>query len=153
MSNSHHCHTMCIPARFTSKENMRDPLLGVQPVEVSFINSRSLAVVDDMFYCLPFPDVMRMEKIHETAGVSADAIEYLRVMQAELDHPRALSDLETAWLSHLEKNSISVPGSAAWPQRNPARAMQQARLKRNKTPTPSPRLQVAVMVTRYVLFV
>ena len=112
---------------------MRDST--IEPVEENFINSRSLAILDDMFFRLPFPDVMRMEKLLDSAGVSADAAYFLKMMQEDLDNPRAISDLRTTWWWFLDTQRTET--GAAGLNRNPSRASLEARRERNRTPSSS----------------
>ena len=96
---------------------------------VPFLNPNSLACIDEMFYRLPFPDSVQLEKLQEEWKVTADAVNFLREMQEELEHPRAMDDLRKGWIKFLEEET----GSRGPP--NPARLSESSRRERNRTPT------------------
>ena len=86
--------------RFTSRANRNNPRLP--PTPKKFLNSTSLAVADDMFWRLPFPDVVRMDKLHDRHGVQGEASTFLLNLQEDLNDARAAQDLRDGWERYLE---------------------------------------------------
>jgi hypothetical protein len=101
------------------------------------LNPSSLGVLNNMFYRLPFPDVGKMEKLHELAGVTGDAKDFLAEMQDDLDAPNAMRDLRTRWEAHLDKH-VTAGGARV----NPSRKSLSARTQRCSSPTQSDGAQV-----------
>ncbi len=64
-----------------------------------------------MCYGLPFPDILRMEKLHATAKVIADAVTFLSEMQIDLDrsNPNAMGDLRERRLRLLYNEMKVAP--------------------------------------------
>ena len=100
---------------------------------VPFINPRSLGVVDDMFFRLPFPDGPRMEKLHARANVTQDVRTFLAEMQSDFDNAaQCMSDLKNGWQHYLRtelKVSDDLDTGA------PSKLNQSLRNARNSTPT------------------
>lgn len=92
---------MCAP-RFTSKAHKKDAKLA--PDSVSFLNPTSLGIIDDMFFRLPFPDIVRMEKVHEMANVQKEVATFLCDIKADLAKPRFMSDLRKGWEAYIEQH-------------------------------------------------
>lgn len=86
--------------RFTSKAHKKDAKLA--PDMVPFLNSTSLAIIDDMFFRLPFPDIVRMEKVHESAGVQKEVATFLCDIKTDLAQPRLMGDLRKGWETYIE---------------------------------------------------
>ena len=109
------------------------------PEQVNFLNPQSLGVLDDMFYRLPFPDSLRMEKLHANAGITTDAAQFLRTMQSDFSSANAMSDLREGWI-HFLGNEMKVDTHDDGTNRksnNPGRRSLMARNDRTKTPTAS----------------
>jgi hypothetical protein len=115
---------------------MRNPrLLGA---EIPFINARSLGVLNDMFFRLPFPDGPRMEKVHAKAMVTPDVLNFLNEMQSDFDNVQAMSDLKTGWDNYLRTEiKVSDDRETGPTPANPAKYSMSARRARNSTPTES----------------
>ncbi len=73
-----------------SKQNRRDPKL--YPYPVAFLNKNLLALIDDMFFSLPFPYLLQLEKWQEEHKFTADTGMLLNKIQADLLDPRAMTD-------------------------------------------------------------
>ena len=85
-----------------------------------------------MFYRLPFPDVGRMEKLHDSAGVTGDAKDFLAELQEDLEHANAMRDLRTGWEAYLDEHKPT--GGALV---NPSRKSLSVRKARCGTPSPT----------------
>ena len=102
---------------------------------VPFINPRSLGVVDDMFFRLPFPDGPRMEKLHARANVTQDVRTFLAEMQSDFDNAaQCMSDLKNGWQHYLrtEMRVIDDHETGA-----PSKLNKDVRRARTSSPTPS----------------
>jgi hypothetical protein len=86
-----------------------------------------------MFFRLPFPDIARMEKLHQSMKISADVFSFLGDMEDDLKQPRAMEDLRRGWKDFLE---TEMP-SSGFGQHNLGKCSQSKRRQRNKTPTTS----------------
>ncbi len=81
---------------------------GHQPLRL--INSKFLGIFDDMFYRLPFPNALELERmLKRNEVILAGNEEFLSSMRAELDEERALGDFERGWKKYLAER---VPPSA-----------------------------------------
>jgi hypothetical protein len=86
-----------------------------------------------MFFRLPFPDIARMEKLHQSMKIAADVFSFLGDMQDDLRQPRAMEDLRRGWKDFLETEMTS----SDFGQHNLGKSSQSKRRQRNKTPTTS----------------
>jgi hypothetical protein len=117
--------------RFTDRANRKNPKLD--PQEVPFLNENSLGFIDDMFFRLPFPDITRMEKLHQSVNVTADVFNFLGEMQDDLRQARAIEDLRRGWQEYLQAEMTS----SGFGQHNLGKSSHSQRRMRNKTPTSS----------------
>ena len=117
--------------RFTSKAHKKDAKLA--PDMVPFLNSTSLAIIDDMFFRLPFSDIVRMEKVHKRAGVQKEVATFLCDIKADLAQPRLMSDLRKGWETYIEQHlKTKVPAGRQRADKTSSRATRRAR---NTTPS------------------
>jgi hypothetical protein len=82
-------------SRFTSKVNMDEPTSAPTPVKV--INSAVLSCIDDMFYRLPFPNSIDLEKLMKDSRCEAQMIEFRKGLNEDLEGPDAIRDFEGGW--------------------------------------------------------
>ena len=73
-----------------------------------------------------------MEKLHETAGVTGDAVCFRNEVQADLAAPTSMSDLTPGWEAYLDLHVTAVTGAP-----NPSRQSLSARRARCGSPTQS----------------
>ena len=100
---------------------------------VPFINPRSLGVLDDMFFRLPFPDGQRMEKVHARANVTQDVRTFLAEMQRDFDNVvQSMSDLKNGW-QHYLRTEMKVSDDQETGA--PSKHNQSLRSARSSTPT------------------
>ena len=85
-----------------------------------------------MFYRLPFPDSLQMEKVRKLAGVQADIALFLNEMRDDLEQPSAMGDLRTGWEAYLDEHKPT--GGALV---NPSRKSLSVRKARCGTPSPT----------------
>ena len=64
-----------------------------------FLNQVSLSFLDDMFYRLPFPDLVMLEKLQEELKITAAVAKFRDLVHADLSHPRAMEDLHREWFA------------------------------------------------------
>ena len=108
--------------------------LKLDPEEVLFLNPTTLSFLDEMFYRLPFPDIVLLEKLQERLKVTADVVKFRELVHADLSHSRAMDDLREGWVNYLE-TEIKPKGGV-----NPVRRRESIRMDRNKTPTQTHRV-------------
>jgi hypothetical protein len=121
---------ICAP-KFTSKAHKRG--VDLAPDMVSFLNPTSLGIIDDMFFRLPFPDIVRMEKVHEMANVQKEVATFLSDMKADLAQPRFMSDLHKGWEAYIEQHiETKVPAGRQRADKTIGTASRRAR---NNTPS------------------
>ena len=76
---------------------MKSPELELEPTPVKVINAAVLSCLDDMFYRLPFPNQLELEKlIKEAQGVTQMA-DFRDVLRTGLESSRALKEFESGW--------------------------------------------------------
>jgi hypothetical protein len=85
-----------------------------------------------MFYRLPFPDLLRLEKLQERIGIATDAAAFLDKMQDDLGQDRAMADLRSGWVKYLNTEMTTKGASTG-----KVRKTSSQRHVRNKTPTTS----------------
>jgi hypothetical protein len=126
---------MC--TQFTSKQHKKYAALC--PDLVQFLNSNSLQVIDNMFFRLPFPDIQRMEKVHERAGIQQDVTTFLTDMQSDLGQGRAMSDFCKGWVTYIKQHLTTDASGTRQdaPPVNPYRMSSAKRREGSSTPTPS----------------
>ena len=114
---------------------------------VPFINPRSLGVVDDMFFRLPFPDGPRMEKLHARANVTQDVRTFLAEVQRDFDNVHAMRDLKAGWEQYLrtEMKVIDDHDTGA-----PSKLNKDVRKARTSSPTPSEVEEAEVCSLQYL---
>ncbi len=62
------------------------------------INAAVLSCLDDMFYRLPFPNQLELEKLIKAVPGGVDKMSDFRdVIREDLNEPRALKDFESGW--------------------------------------------------------
>ena len=84
-----------------------------------------------MFYRLPFPDLVMLEKLQEELKITAAVAKFRDLVHADLSHPRAMEDLHREWLNYLKTEINSIGGV------NPGWRSESMIEERNKTPTQS----------------
>ncbi len=126
---------MCAPSlRFTSKAHKKDAKLA--PDLVSFLNPASLGIIDNMFFRLPFPDIVWMEKVHEMANVQKEVATFLCDMKADLAQPRLMSDLRKGWEAYIEQHlKAKVPAGRPRADKSHKTMSRATRQARNNIPS------------------
>jgi hypothetical protein len=61
------------------------------------INAEVLSCLDDMFYRLPFPTQMELEKLIKDAQGVTQMSDFRAEIREDLNEPRALKDFESGW--------------------------------------------------------
>ena len=98
------------------------------PEPVRLINPKFLGIFDDMFYRLPFPNALELERILKRSDlILAGNAEFLSSIRAELDEERALGDFERGWKKYLAERV--VPSAKA-------KIVYSSFAERNRSPTP-----------------
>ena len=92
-----------------------------------FLNLTSLSFLDEMFYHLPFPDLLQLEKLQEKYTNTADVVKFLSEVHADLVQPRAIEGLPEGYVEYVETEMTSRGIS------NPARSSKCSRRERNRT--------------------
>ncbi len=81
---------------------------GPQPLLL--INPKFFGIFDDMFYRLPFPTALELERLlKRNEVILAGNAEFLSSMRAKLEEERALGDFERGWKNYLAER---LPPSA-----------------------------------------
>jgi hypothetical protein len=61
------------------------------------INAEVLSCLDDMFYRLPFPSQLELEKLIKDAQGVTQMSDFRAEIRQDLNEPRALKDFESGW--------------------------------------------------------
>ena len=96
-----------------------------------FLNPTSLSFIDDMFYRLPFPDLVMLEKLQEKLKITSAVSKFRDLVHADLSQPRAMDDLHRGWANYVTTEIKSKGGV------NPLWRSESVMEERNKTPTQS----------------
>jgi hypothetical protein len=64
---------------------------------VKVINADVLSCLDDMFYRLPFPNQMELEKLIKDAQGVTQMSDFRAEIRDDLNEPRALKEFESGW--------------------------------------------------------
>ena len=98
------------------------------------INAAVLSCLDDMFYRLPFPNQVDLERLIKEAQGEAAMIEFKHEIRAELDTPRALNEFESGWEKYWRETGSQKRGTGA-PKRQPTKSCKD-RMRSATPPTP-----------------
>ncbi len=97
-------------SRFTSKKNLDEPASAPTPVKV--INSAVLSCIDDLFYRLPFPNSIDLEKLIKDSRCEAQMIEFRQGLNEDLEGPDAIRDFEGGWEKYWRETKPNKAGAA-----------------------------------------
>jgi hypothetical protein len=77
------------------------------PEPLLLINPKFLGIFDDMFYRLPFPNALELERILKRSDlILAGNAEFLSSIREDLDEERALGDFERGWKKYLAERVL-----------------------------------------------
>ena len=76
---------------------MKSPELELEPTPVKVINAAVLSCLDDMFYRLPFPNQLELEKLIKEAQGVTQLADFRDVLRTGLESSRALKEFESGW--------------------------------------------------------
>jgi hypothetical protein len=92
------------------------------------INPKFLGIFDDMFYRLPFPNALELERILKRSDlILAGNAEFLSSIREDLDEERALGDFERGWKKYLAERVL--PSAKT-------KIVYSSFAERNRSPTP-----------------
>ncbi len=99
---------------------------GPQPLLL--IKSKFLGIFDDIFYRLPFPNALELERLLKRSEVilAGNGV-FLSSIRAELDEERALGDFERGWKKYLAERVL--PSAKT-------KILYSSFAERNRSPTP-----------------
>jgi hypothetical protein len=101
---------------------------------VKVINAALLSCLDDMFYRLPFPNQLELEKlIKDVPGGVAKMSDFRDVIREDLNEPRALKDFESGWDAYW--NETQTQKRAAANRGQQSKSMRD-RIRKATPPTP-----------------
>ena len=90
---------------------MKSPDLDPTPVKV--INAAVLSCLDDMFYRLPFPNQIELEKLIKVSQGEAQMSDFRAEIREDLNLPRALKDFESGWDKYWKETQSQKRVAAA----------------------------------------
>ena len=90
---------------------MKSPDLDPTPVKV--INAAVLSCLDDMFYRLPFPNQIELEKLIKVSQGEAQMSDFRAEIREDLNLPRALKDFESGWDKYWKETQSQKRAAAA----------------------------------------
>ena len=85
---------------------------ALAPTPVKVINAAVLSCLDDMFYRLPFPNLVELERLIKDAHGDSAMHEFRTGLRTELDTPRALEDFERGWDRYWKETQSQRPRAA-----------------------------------------
>jgi hypothetical protein len=101
---------------------------------VKVINAAVLSCLDDMFYRLPFPNQLELEKLIKDVPGGVDKMsEFRDVIREDLNEPRALKDFESGWDRYW--NETQTQKRAAANRGQQSKSMRD-RIRKATPPTP-----------------
>lgn len=108
---------------------MKSPELDPTPVKV--INAAVLSCLDDMFYRLPFPNQIELEKLIKDSQGEAQMSDFRAEIREDLNMHRALKDFQSGWDKYWTETQSQKRVAAGWGK--PTKSMKD-RMKRAETP-------------------
>ncbi len=79
---------------------------------MKLVNPTFLAMIDDMFYMLPFNDRARMERLQKKALVAQEMATLLAKVDEDLHQRDTIKQLWDCWLRYLEVDSVRAAATA-----------------------------------------
>ena len=76
---------------------MKSPELELEPTPVKVINAAVLSCLDDVFYRLPFPNQLELEKLIKEAQGVTQMTDFRDELRDGLTGSRALKEFESGW--------------------------------------------------------
>ena len=111
---------------------MKSPELELEPTPVKVINAAVLSCLDDMFYRLPFPNQLELEKLIKEAHGVTQMTDFRDELREGLNGSRALKEFERRWEKYWADTQSQKRAAASRQQTKSIRDR-----CRNKTP-PTP---------------